>query len=133
MGVQPFAQGQGDIAVFASIYEIILKFNHMLLVCQYYGTQEDLGTLCILRAFTEDAVEIARTVIDDVYTLDATYYRLHSALSALLQTYLQTHTAKDWGVMCVAFVWPDVFAHCWMEAVRLHNFLSVIAMLTAWD
>ncbi len=51
LGVQPFAQGQGDIALFPAIYEIIHKLNHMLLVCSYYGTQEDLGTLCNPQSF----------------------------------------------------------------------------------
>ena len=32
LGVPPFAQGPGDIAVFSAIYEIIRKLNHMLLV-----------------------------------------------------------------------------------------------------
>jgi len=44
LGVPPFGQGPGDIAVFAYIYEIIHKLNHMLLVGSYYGDQEDLGT-----------------------------------------------------------------------------------------
>jgi hypothetical protein len=61
----PFGQGPGNIAVFAAIYEIIRKLNHMLLVCHYFGPQEDLGTSCILSAFTEDADKIECTVIDD--------------------------------------------------------------------
>ena len=51
LGVPPFDQGPGDIAMFAAIYEIIHKLNHMLLVCSYYGTQEDLGTLCNPQSF----------------------------------------------------------------------------------
>ena len=44
LGVPPFGQGPGDIAVLADIYEIIHKLNHMLLVGSYYDDQEDLGT-----------------------------------------------------------------------------------------
>ena len=62
LGVPPFAQGPGYIAVFAAIYEILRKLNHMHLVGRFYGTQEELvGTSCILNAFTGDAVGIART------------------------------------------------------------------------
>jgi hypothetical protein len=43
LGVPPFDQGPGDIAVFTVIYEIIRKLNHMLLVGSFYGTQEELG------------------------------------------------------------------------------------------
>jgi hypothetical protein len=72
----------------------------MLLVCLFYSTLEELGTLCILNTFTGDAVEIARTTIEDVSVLDATFYRLHSALRALLQAYLPPHSAKRWRVLC---------------------------------
>jgi hypothetical protein len=89
LGVPPFAQGPGDFAVFNDIYEVIRKLNHMLLVGRFFGTQEELGTSCILNAFTGDAVEIARTAIEDAPASDATIYRLHSALRALLQAYLQ--------------------------------------------
>ncbi len=41
LDVQPFAQGPDDIAVFATIYEIICKLTHMLLVGLFYGTQEE--------------------------------------------------------------------------------------------
>jgi hypothetical protein len=75
----------------------------MLLVCLFYSTLEELGTLCILNTFTGDAVEIARTTIvsqiEDVSVLDATFYRLHSALRALLQAYLPPHSAKRWRVL----------------------------------
>jgi hypothetical protein len=63
--------------VFAAIYEIIHKLNHMLFVCHFYGTQEELGTSCILNAFTGDTVEITRTAIEDASASDATFYRLH--------------------------------------------------------
>ncbi len=66
--------------MFAIIYEIIRKLNHMLLVCSYHGRQEDLGTACILSAFTEDTDKIVRTDIDDANVLDATSYSLHSTL-----------------------------------------------------
>ena len=52
LGVPPFGQGPGDVAAFATIYEIIRKHNHMLLVSHYFGPQEDLGTVhsqCIYR------------------------------------------------------------------------------------
>ena len=66
LGVPPFAQGPGYIAVFAAIYEILRKLNHMHLVGRFYGTQEELvGTSCILNAFTGDAVGIARSAIED--------------------------------------------------------------------
>ena len=83
LGVPPFAQGPGDIAVFSAIYEIIRKLNHMLLVGRFYGAQEELGTgtSCILNAFAGDAVGIARTAIEDAPASDATFYRLHSAFA----------------------------------------------------
>jgi hypothetical protein len=102
--------------VFTVIYEIIRKLNHMLLVGSFYGTQEELGTSCILNAFTGDAVGIARTAIDNAPTSDSTSYHLHSALRALLQAYL-----------------PSVFERSWTEAVRLYELGSVIAALTALD
>ena len=85
LGVPPFVTVQGpvDIAVFAAIYEIIRKLNHMLLVGRFYGAQEELGTgtSCILNAFAGDAVGIARTAIEDAPASDATFYRLHSAFA----------------------------------------------------
>ena len=45
LGVPPFGQGQVDMAAFATIYEIIHKLNHMLLVSHYFGPQEDLGSV----------------------------------------------------------------------------------------
>jgi hypothetical protein len=133
LGVTAFAQCPVDIAVFAAIYEIICKLNHMLLVCRFYGTQEELGTSCILNAFTGDAVEITRTAIEDVPASDATFYRLHSALSALLQAYLQPRAAKEWRVLSEDCDWPSVFEPCWTEAVRLYDLGSAIATLTAGD
>jgi hypothetical protein len=65
LGVPPFAQGPGDIVVFAAIYENIRKLNHMLLVGSFYSTQEKLGTSCNLNTFTGDAVGIARSAIED--------------------------------------------------------------------
>ena len=56
--------------MFAAIYEIIHKLNHMLLVGSYFCPQEDLGTLCILSAFTEDTDKIEHTVIDDALVSD---------------------------------------------------------------
>jgi hypothetical protein len=56
LGVPPLGQGPGDMAAFATIYEIIRKFNHMILVCRYFelfGPQEDLDTLCILNTQLE--------------------------------------------------------------------------------
>jgi hypothetical protein len=53
LGVTVFDQGPGDIAVFAALYEIICKLNYVLLVGRFYGTQEELGTLCILTTLTE--------------------------------------------------------------------------------
>ena len=80
LGVLPFAQGPDDIAVFATIYEFIHKLNHIILVGSFYGIQEELGTSCILNTFTGDTVGIVHTVIEDDSALDATFYRLHSAL-----------------------------------------------------
>ena len=84
LGVPPFGQGPGDITVFAAICEMIRKLNHMLLVGRYYGTQEDLGTVCILSSFMEDAVAIARMATDDVSVSCQAHYQLHGALLALL-------------------------------------------------
>ena len=102
LGVPSFDQGPGDIAVLTSIYEIIHKLNHMLLVGLFYGTQEELGTsdnILILNVFTGDAVGIARTAIDNVSTSDSTSCLLHSALRALLQAYLQPRP-RGQGVAC---------------------------------
>jgi hypothetical protein len=80
LGVPPVGQGPGDMAAFAAIYEIICKLNHMLLVGRYFGPQEDLGTVCILNAFTADTDKIARTSLEDAPASDARSYRLHGAL-----------------------------------------------------
>ena len=64
LGVSPFGQGLGDMAVFATMHEMTRKLAHMLLVGHYYGPEEDLGISFILSAFTKDAVAIARTAID---------------------------------------------------------------------
>jgi hypothetical protein len=53
----------------------------MFFVGRFYCTQEELGTSCILIAFTGDGVGIARTVIEHVLRQ---IYHLHSALRALL-------------------------------------------------
>ena len=102
LGAQPFAQGPGDIAVFAVIYEVIQKLHHMLLVGRFYGTQEELGALgtsCILNTFctcTGDTVGIAHTSIEDAPASDATIYRLHSALRLHeLGSAIATLTALD--------------------------------------
>jgi hypothetical protein len=87
------------VAVFASIYEIIHKLNHMLLVCLYFGPQEDLGTVCILNAFTANA-DKTRTALEDASVLDALSYHLHNALRALLQAYLPPQSAKEWKRVC---------------------------------
>jgi hypothetical protein len=68
LDVSPFGQGPDDMASFASIYEIIRKLTHMLLVGGYFSPQEDLGAMCILSAFTEDADKIASTALDDATT-----------------------------------------------------------------
>jgi hypothetical protein len=67
------------------MYKMIRKLTHMLLLVllgRYDDTQEDLGISCILIAFTEDAVAIARTAIDDAPASGQAHYRLHSALRA---------------------------------------------------
>jgi hypothetical protein len=79
LGVSPFGQGPDDIAAFDTIYEIIGKINHMLLV-GYFGPQEDLGTMCILSAFTEDADKMERTALEDAPVSDDRSYHLHTAL-----------------------------------------------------
>jgi hypothetical protein len=95
LGARPFAQGPGDIAVFYTIYEIIHKLNHKLLIGRFFCTQEELGTSCILNSFTGVSVEIARTTIKDEPVLDATFYCLHSAFLSLLQAFLLTKLAKE--------------------------------------
>ena len=57
----------------------------MHLVGHYLGPQEDLGTMCILSAFTEDADKIVRTALDDASASDAVSYRLHIVLRSILQ------------------------------------------------
>jgi hypothetical protein len=96
LGVSQFGQGPVDMAVFVAIYEIICKINHMLLVDSYFCPQEDSGKMCILSAFTEDTDKIARTALEDEPVSDHQSYLLHTALRALLQAYLPTHTAKEW-------------------------------------
>jgi hypothetical protein len=105
----------------------------MLLVCCFYGTQEELGTSCIFNVSTGDAVEIARTAIEYEPVSDAAFYRLHSALSCLLQAYLQSRAAKEWRVLCEDFDWQPVFARGWTEGVRLYDLGTVIAVITAGD
>jgi hypothetical protein len=132
LGAPLFDQGPGDIASFAAIYEIIHKLNQLLLIGRFFGTQEELGTSCILNAFTGDAVGIARTSIEDTPASDATFYRLHSALRALLQAYLQSITAKE-GVHCARILFGLLFELCWTEAVSLYELGSAIVALTSDD
>jgi hypothetical protein len=80
LDVSPFGQGPGDIAVFAVIYEIICKITHMLLVGSYFGPQEDLGTMCILSAFTEDTDKMTRTALEDASVSNDRSYHLHTVL-----------------------------------------------------
>ena len=62
----------------------------------------------------------------------ATFYRLHSALGALLQAYLPTRADKEWRVLCEDFAWPPVFPRGWTEAVRCTSWAGAIAA-TAGD
>jgi hypothetical protein len=133
LGVSPFGQGPDDMAAFATIYAIIRKFTHMLVVGRYFGPQEDLGTMCILSVFTEDVDKIARTALDDATASDAGSYRLHSVLRTILQAYLQQKAGKEWRRLCEELVWPPVFSRGWTEAVRLHDLGGAIAALTATD
>jgi hypothetical protein len=121
LGILPFCQGPDDMAAFPAIYEIIRKINHMLLVGRYFGPQEDLGTVCILSAFTEDSDKIAHTALEDATVSDARSYHLHSVLRALLQAYLQSQAAKEWRRLCEDLVWSPVFSRIWTEAVRLYD------------
>jgi hypothetical protein len=114
------------MAAFAAIYEIISKLTHMLLV-------GDLGMICILSAFTEDADKIARTALNDEAVSDAWSYQLHSELRAILQAYLQQQAAKEWRRLCEELVWPPVFLRGWTEAVRLYDLGGAIAALTATE
>jgi hypothetical protein len=71
------------MTVFVAFYEIILKINHMLLVGSYFCPQEDLGTMCILSAFTEDTDKIAHTALEDAPVSEHQSYHLHSPFRAL--------------------------------------------------
>jgi hypothetical protein len=121
------------MAAFAAIYEIICKLTHMHLVGHYLGPQEDLGTMCILSAFTEDADKIVRTALDDASASDAVSYRLHIVLRSILQAYLPQQAAKEWRRLCEELVWPPVFSRGWTEAVHLYDLGGAIAAFTAND
>ena len=74
LGIPPLAQGPGNIETFATVYEVIRKLAHILSVGHFFGAQEDLGMSFILNAFTDDAVAVARTAIEDTPpSIPATY------------------------------------------------------------
>jgi hypothetical protein len=85
-----------------------------------------LGVSCVLSAFTDDAVAVARTAIEDTPASIPDTYRLHAALRALLLAYLPSRAAADWRLLCAQFLWPDNFASGWTEAIRLHDLLCAI-------
>ena len=85
----------------------------------------------ILSCFVGDAVGIARTAIDEAPASCQAQYRLHSVLWVLLQAYLPPRAAKEWSLMCKAFVFPDNFAQGWTELVRMYDLQCAIAALTA--
>ena len=74
-------QGPGNIETFAIVYEVIRKFVHILLVDRFFGAQNDLGMSCVLIAFTDDAVAVARTAIEDTPESTQDTYRLHDCFS----------------------------------------------------
>jgi hypothetical protein len=131
--VSSFGQDPDDMAAFAAIYEIISKLNHMRLVGLYFGPQEDLGTMCILSAFTEDADKLARTALEDARSSDDQSSRLHVTLKAHQLAYLQPQSAKEWRRLCEDLVWPSVFSGGWTEVVCLYDLGNAIAALTADD
>ena len=125
-----FSQAPGNIDVLAKVYEIVRKLADLLSSGRFFGAQEDLGVACILSAFDGDAVAVARTAIDDAPPSDQATYRLHAALRALLMAYLPPRAAADWRRLCASFDWPDTFSSGWAEAVRLHDLLCAISVLT---
>ena len=130
-GMPPFPHGPGAIEIFALVYEVVRKLAHTLLVGRFFGPQEDLGVSYVLSAFTDDAVAVVRTAIEDTPESTQATYRLHAALRALLLAYLPPRAAADWRRVCVQFLWPDNFSAGWTEAVRLHDLLCAISVLTA--
>ena len=85
----------------------------------------------MLSAFTDDAVAVVRTAIEDTPESSQARYHLHAALRALLVAYLPPRAAADWRRLCAQFLWPDNFSSGWTEAVRLHDLLCAISVLTA--
>ena len=96
LGIPPLAQGPGNIETFATVYEVIRKLAHILSVGHFFGAQEDLGMSFILNAFTDDAVAVARTAIEDTPPSIPATYRLHETLRALLLDDLPPRAAEDW-------------------------------------
>ena len=103
MGIPLFVQGPGTIDSFAAVYEVVLKLAGLLSAGRFFGTQEDLGVVCILRAFAGDAVAIAGNAIDDTPPSDQPTYRLHAALHALWLAYLPPRAAADWRRLAASF------------------------------
>jgi hypothetical protein len=65
LGIPPLAQDTRNIETFVIVYEVVRKLTHILLVGRFFGAQEDLGISCVLSSFTDDAVAVARTAIED--------------------------------------------------------------------
>ena len=64
------------IETFATVYGVVCKLAHLLSVGLFFEVQEDLGVSYILSAFTEYAVAVDRTAIENTTASTPVKYRL---------------------------------------------------------
>jgi len=76
MGISSVYQGPGNIETFATVYGVVCKLAHLLSVGLFFEVQEDLGVSYILSAFTEYAVAVDRTAIENTTASTPVMYRL---------------------------------------------------------
>jgi hypothetical protein len=129
---ETFKEGPGGLAVFARLFDAVLRVVATTgMVGHYYGLSEDLGLANFLGAFEGDALALARTTLADTPPSDHAAFRLHGSLLSLLRAYLPPRAAKLWREACDEFVFPQGFSQGWTELVLLLDLQCVIAELTA--
>jgi hypothetical protein len=94
---ETFKEGPGGLAVFARLFDAVLRVATTCMVGRYYGLSEDLGLANFLGAFEGDALALARTALADTTASDQVAFRLHGALVSLLRAYLPPRAASCGG------------------------------------
>jgi hypothetical protein len=107
---ETFKEGPGGLAVFARLFDAVLRVATTGMVGRYYGLSEDLGLPNFLGAFEGDALALARTALADTPASDQAAFRLYGSLLSLLRAYLPPRAVKLWREACDEFVFPQGFS-----------------------